>query len=113
MASYATHLPLVVRSGSPQNHNHKQDNREQELPESFIQPQFRPILWEMQRNYSVEIFTMLLGSNNNYLPKISPVLFSDTCISASDKFRTLVFPLWTNFGQKFRTKISDTLLKDS
>ena len=49
----------------------------------------------------------------NYLPKISPVLFSDTCISASDKFRTLVFPLWTNFGQKFRTKISDTLLKDS
>ena len=34
----------------------------------------------------------------NYLPKISAVLFSDTFISASDKLRT---------------KISDTLLKDS
>jgi len=32
------------------------------MPESFIQPQFRPILWEMERNYSMEIFEMRLSS---------------------------------------------------
>ena len=37
-------LPLGGSCWSPQYHDHQQDNREQNMPESFSQPQFGPFL---------------------------------------------------------------------